>query len=52
VFLGIYDHPPPDVVAGVIHGHEVAPTWTNKVLEFASAYAAKSALWLAKLPKP
>jgi len=34
-----------------IHANEVKETWYNEAVAFASAYAAKSALWLIKLPK-
>ena len=50
MFLGIYRHPMPDVlIAAGGHDHEVADTWTNEAIAFASAYAAKSALWLKKI---
>jgi hypothetical protein len=48
MFIGIYNHPPP---AGVgITAVEVKKTWYNEAIEFASAYALKSAIWLARLP--
>lgn len=45
-FLGIYHHPPPEALAGWIHGVEVKDTWTNEAIAFASNYAARTALWL------
>jgi hypothetical protein len=52
VFLGIYHHPVPEgPMQDFVHSHEVKDTWTNEAIAFASSYAAKSALWLLKLPK-
>lgn len=50
-FLGIYGHPPDSSLSSFVHAQEVKPTWTNEAIHFASSYLAKSALWLAKLPK-
>jgi hypothetical protein len=51
VFLGIYRHPPPPDLANYVHAVEVKDTWSNEAIAFFSAYLAKSALWLIKLPK-
>ncbi len=47
--LGVYAHRPDPALLGV-KSFPVADTWTNKALHFASDYAAKSALWLIRLP--
>lgn len=53
MFLGIYHHDvPSDLQAVGVHGHEVANTWTNQAIAFASSYAAKTALLLRLLPPP
>ncbi len=50
MFLGIYHHPaPPDTG---IQSSPVADTWTNEAIAFASSYAAKSLLFLRRLPLP
>jgi hypothetical protein len=51
--MGIYHHPPPaDLQSVGVSFHEVKDTWTNEAIAFASSYAAKTALWLRRLPAP
>lgn len=50
MFLGIYGHPVPPDLQPYFTSEEVSNTWSNEAIHFASAYAAKSLLWLAKLP--
>ena len=51
MFLGVYGHDVPPDLQVAFHGTEVCDTWLNEALHFASSYAAKSALWLIRLPK-
>lgn len=46
--MGIYGHPAPDDVPGLF-SVPVANTLTNEAIHFASAYAAKSLLWLSRV---
>lgn len=51
--MGIFHHPPPaDLQAAGVEYHEVADTWFNEAVAFASSYAAKSAVFLRKIPRP
>jgi hypothetical protein len=49
IFLGIYHHASPPDLAPAITSKEVADTWTNEAIAFASAYFARSAVWLRLL---
>lgn len=48
--IGIYHHPPPDDLAPYVQSYEVSNTFTHQIEAFASSYAARSALWLVRLP--
>lgn len=48
MFLGIYHHPYSGPLG--ITSTPVKDTFANELAAFASSYAAKSALWLLRLP--
>lgn len=50
MLVGIYHHPAPS--DSPFRSVEVKDTYLNEALAFVSAYAAKSALFLRKLPIP
>lgn len=48
--IGIYAHPSPGELAPGITSRPIAKTYAAQIGHFASDYAAKSLLWLFKLP--
>jgi len=50
VVLGIFANPSDPALAPGIKSYPIRKTWAATVGEFATSYAAKSAIWLLKLP--